>query len=108
MSPMNNSAVNPDFVQGQIISRLNLDYLPEDERIKLLDSMAEVISQRVLLKVLATLPKEKSEKLASLLDQDADEEVSKFMEENVNDFLSILQNEIDAVTSELSALAKKA
>lgn len=107
MSQKNSSAMNPDFIHGQIISRLNLDYLPEDERIKLLDSMAEVISQRVLLKVLASLPKDKSESLAGLLDQGADDEVSKFMEENVSDFLSILQNEIDSVCDELSALAKK-
>lgn len=107
MNSTGGAAINPDFIQGQIISRLNLDYLPEDDRIKLLDSMAEVISQRVLLKVLAGLPKDKSEKLAAFLDQGADDEVSKFMEENVSNFLTILQGEIDAVSNELSALTKK-
>jgi hypothetical protein len=106
MNIVNAGAVNPDFIQGQIISRLNLDYLPEAERVKLLDSMAEVVSQRVLLKVLQTLPKDKSEALAKLLDEGADNEVAKFMEENVSDFLTILQTELDAVTNELTLLTK--
>jgi len=99
--------VNPDFIQGQIISRLNLDYLPEEDRIKLLDSMAEVISQRVLLKVLESLPKEKSEELAKLLDTGEDSQVAEFMENNVSDFLAILQGEIDSVSEELIKVIQK-
>lgn len=106
MNIVNAGAVNPDFIQGQIISRLNLDYLPEAERVKLLDSMAEVVSQRVLLKVLQTLPKDKSEALAKLLDEGADNDVAKFMEDNVSDFLTILQTELDAVANELTLLTK--
>lgn len=107
MSLSNGSIANSDFIQGQIISRLNLDYLPEEDRIKLLDSMAEVISQRVLLRILAGLPQDKSEMLAGLLDNGNDDEVGRFIEENVSGFLSILQEEIDAVSNELSALIKK-
>lgn len=106
MNAVNTGAVNPDFIQGQIISRLNLDYLPEADRIKLLDSMAEVVSQRVLLKVLQTLPKDQSESLAKLLDEGADNEVAKFMEDNVPNFLTVLQTELDAVTNELTLLTK--
>jgi hypothetical protein len=107
MEDKKKTVVNPDFIQGQIISRLNLDYLPEEDRIKLLDSMAEVISQRVLLKVLETLPKEKSEELAKLLDTGEDDGVAEFMENNVSDFLTILQSEIDAVSDGLVKAVQK-
>jgi len=96
----------PDFIQGQIISRLNLDYLPEADRIKLLDSMAEVINQRILLRVLAGLPKDKSGALAKLLDKGEDSEVAEFMDENVPDFLAVMQQEIDAVSNELESASK--
>lgn len=107
MEDKKTSIVNPDFIQGQIISRLNLDYLPEEDRIKLLDSMAEVISQRVFLKVLETLPKEKSEELAKLLEVGGDDGVAEFMENNVADFLTILQTEIDAVSEDLIKATQK-
>ncbi len=107
MEDQKKSLVNPDFIQGQIISRLNLDYLPEEDRVKLLDSMAEVVSQRVFLKVLESLPKEKSEELAKLLDTGSDDQVAEFMENNVADFLKILQTEIDAVSEGLIKASQK-
>jgi len=107
MDEKKQAVLNPDFIQGQIIARLNLDYLPEEDRIKLLDSMAEVISQRVFLKVLETLPKDKSEQLAKLLDAGDDDQVADFMEKNVIDFLTILQMEIDAVSEGLIKASQK-
>ncbi|MDD2758511.1 MAG: hypothetical protein PHD72_04050 [Patescibacteria group bacterium] len=106
MDSSNTISTNQNFIQGQIIARLNLDFLPEADRIKLLDDMAEVINQRLLLKVLETLPKDKSDVLAKLLDEGTDDEVKIFMEKNVPDFLVILQTEIDAVSDEIAALVK--
>lgn len=106
MDSSNTAVTNPEFVQGQIMARLNLDFLPEADRVNLLDDMAEVINQRLLLKVLETLPEDKSDVLAEILDTGADDEVKIFMEKNVPDFLAILQAEIDAVSDEIAALVK--
>jgi len=90
-----------NFLNGQIISRLNLEYLPEEARIRLLDKISEVIQQRTLLKVFERVGESKREALGRILDKGGDGELEKFMGENVPNFLEILQTEIDAVTAGL-------
>ncbi|MFA5127395.1 MAG: DUF5663 domain-containing protein [Patescibacteria group bacterium] len=107
MNQNNTKPANLDFMRMNIMSRLNLDYLPEADRLKLLDSMTEVVEQRVFLNVLQTLSKDKNEALSVLLDEGQDEEISKFIEENVPEFINILQREIDTVSNDLASLIKK-
>lgn len=91
----------PNLIRDQILSALNLDYLPEDDRIKLLDTMAEVVNQRLLIRVFDQLEAGKAEALKKLLDQGSDTELSDFMQTNVPQFLIFLSEEAEAVKAGL-------
>ncbi|PIT88336.1 MAG: hypothetical protein COU29_00905 [Candidatus Magasanikbacteria bacterium CG10_big_fil_rev_8_21_14_0_10_36_32] len=91
------------FIHGQIMSQLNLDFLSEKERIELLDRMNDVINQRVLLRIFEQIGNRKQDVFTEVLEKGSDDELNIFIQNNAPNFLDILQEEIMAVKKDLIA-----
>lgn len=91
------------FINGQIMEQLNLNFLSEKERIELLDRMNEVINQRVLLRIFEQVGSRKQEIMTELLDKGTDKELEQFIRDNAPNFLEILQEEIMNLKKDLLA-----
>ena len=89
------------FIHGQIMSQLNLDFLSEKERIELLDRMNDVVNQRVLLRIYDQIGGRKQDAFTEALEKGADEELKMFIQNHAPNFLDILQEEIMAVKKDL-------
>lgn len=94
------------FVNDHILDLLKLDYLPDEEKAKLLDTMTEVINQRVFFRVGQSLDENKRNELLKLLDGESEDGAQKFLAVNVPDFLNILEEEIVNLKKELTARVK--
>lgn len=88
-------------VRDHIISLLDLEYLPDDEKAVLLDKMVEVVNQRVFLRVLDSFDEKKKEDFLSVMDSGTDVQVQTFVLEHVPDYAVYIAEETIVLKQEL-------
>ncbi len=86
-----------DFNEN-IITKLGLQKLPEEKRIKFLEQMTEIVLQRVMLRLMENLPVAEVAKANALADKP--EELIAFLSGKVEDFYGLLSSEVNAVKNE--------
>ena len=92
---MGNSAFSLD---ENIIAKLGLQDMPEKQRLKLLDQMAELVEKRAMIKVMETLPEEDVGEANKLADNP--EKLMEFLGAKVN-FGEIILDETEKLKNEL-------
>ena len=91
-----------DVTKGHIIDLLKLDYLPEDQRVILLDEMVELVNQKVLLRILESFSNTADHtKFISILDKGKDGELQQFIAARVPNFLALLTEETETLKQKL-------
>lgn len=88
-----------------ILDALKLDFLPEDNRIDVLDAMVENINERMLLKIFESLNPADQKSFSALLDSGNAAKTDAFVNEKIPNFLSILAHEIDQVKAKAQSYA---
>ena len=89
---------NNHLFKQNIIQALHLEALPDDQKIDLIDQMAALTEQRIILKLIDTL----SEKDAALFSQlTSDDEKIKFLRDKITNLDEIIKDEITQVKKEL-------
>jgi Mg/Co/Ni transporter MgtE len=84
-----------------ILSAFNLDSLPEEQRVVLLEQMTEVAEQRILLRILSGLSDEQKQTFESLMDNGDQSAVQLFFEQHVPDVLGIIEEETTRLKQDL-------
>ncbi|MCK9578677.1 hypothetical protein M0R01_04300 [bacterium] len=89
-----------------IIRELNLEYLPEDEQVKMIEEMSDVVYEKIILKVLEKLTDEDSVALTNFLSQEKLEDATNFINERIPNFEEIIDDEITNFQEELIKFSK--
>lgn len=87
-----------------IVAMLGLADLPDTERAKIVSELAEMVEERVLLRLADLLPKKKMNDFLSLIKLQNDDEISQFIEMNVPDFRKIIAEESLICKGELAKI----
>lgn len=92
---------NSDFkLDDNIIAKLGLQDMPEEQRLALLDQMAELVQKRAILRVMDSLPEEAIEEANRLADQP--EQLLEFLGTKV-DIGQLILEETERLKGELVA-----
>jgi len=93
--------VTNDIINDHIISLLNLEALPDEQRIGLIGQMVDVVNQRLLLRMLHEIDPAKKSEFNDLLDKGSDQELNQFVERNFPDFLDMIAEETIQLKEEM-------
>jgi len=94
-----NSQEYQQLIKTNIITELDLEDLENEKKIILIDKLAKLTEERVLLRILKGLTEEdiiEYEKIANNEDSKI-----KYLEQRIPDFINILQDEVVEVKKEL-------
>ena len=92
---MDNSAFSLD---ENIIAKLGLQDMPEEQRLKLLNQMAELVEKRAMIRVMEALPEDDIEEANKLSNEP--EKLMEFLGSKVN-FGEIILDETEKLKNEL-------
>jgi len=95
-----------DIINDHIISLLNLEALPDEQRISLMNQMVDVVNQRLLLRMLHEINPAQKPEFTKMLDEGTDEQLNKFIESNFPDFLDMIAEETIQLKEEMVNHAK--
>lgn len=88
-------------LNNQVFSVLNLEALPDAQKALMLDKMSNVVNQRLLARVFSFVDKEGEKKLKDILDKGTEQELQRFIEQNVPEFLDWVAEEITRLKAEM-------
>lgn len=89
-----------DAFKDNLMVQMGLQQLPDDKKAALLDSMSELVEQRVLLRLMNQLSDEDGKAFEALPKDDTETKIA-FLQEHVPDVAAIMDEEIMAVRSDL-------
>jgi hypothetical protein len=84
-----------------VLSVLNLEALPDSQKALMLDKMANVVNQRLLVRVFSSVEEVLQKKLKEILDKGTEQELQVFIEKNVPEFLDWVPEEIMKLKTEM-------
>lgn len=102
---------NPMFSVGNlnehVLSVLNLEALSPAQKALMLDKMANVVNQRLLVRVFSFIDESGQKKLKDILDKGTEQELQEFVEQNVPGFLDWVPEEVIRLKAEMIDNLKK-
>ena len=104
--------MNPQDIIAQgrtkLVAELNIGHLTEDEQTQILDRLGEVLTKRVMAKVLTMLPENEQQHLTTLIDAGQEEAAEALMNKFVPDLGKVVQDEVLAGIEEHKRLVNEA
>lgn len=91
-----------------IIKLLGIESLPEERKRFLVGRFADLVQQRVLLRILEVLPEAEQESFKKILMEGKTDEIQSFLGKNQIDMVKFLQEEVGNVKKDLSNITKEA
>lgn len=94
-----------EILSTNIIAELGLEALPEERRISIINKMADLVQQRVMLKIAELLPESDAAELQKLITEkgEADPAISAFIVEKIPTVPEMIREELVNVKKELIA-----
>jgi len=93
-------------MQQDLIKLLGLEELPYQEQIRLIDQATEILEYRVLERVLPELTAEQQDELKQAIEETG--AGLQYLEEHVENFTQIVQEEVKQVRKEMFATKEQA
>ena len=90
-----------------LIKLLGIESLPAENKVKLLEQVGELVEKRLILRVMEVLDEQKREAFISLLENNEQDQTIKFINSNIPEFASLLQEEVLNVKQELAELERE-
>jgi len=84
-----------------VLNAMNLESLPEAQKAIMLDKMANVVNQRLLVRVFEFLESAEQKQLKNILDKGTEQEMQCFIEKNVPEFLNWVPEEVMRLKTEM-------
>jgi len=88
------------LISMNILEELGLNYLPEEERNRLLNKMVEVVNKRITLRVIDELSDENYEIFSKLIERNPQEAID-FLVNKVDNFQDLIMDEIAKFKDEI-------
>ena len=102
-----NSKLNSNVIQEHILEQIKLDNLPEGQQVMLLKKMTDVISQRILGRILKKLDEKKQAIFFKILDNGSQDEQENFISQEIPDFFDVMFEEITKLKEQMVAHLEK-
>jgi len=96
-----------DLSQENIIKLLNIERLPDEQKIKIVGMAMELIEKRLFVRVHGSLPQDKQQGFNDLLEAHDQVALSNFINHNCPKFTDWITEEAVKVKQELSSLVKE-
>jgi hypothetical protein len=87
--------------KDNIIEALGIGSLPDDKKIELLEKCAELVQQRLLLRLVKSLSESKREQFTQVLDSGDQKRLEGFLAQEAPDFLDWVTEETEQVKQRL-------
>lgn len=97
---------NKNLLEKNIISELGLDDLSEEKKTGLINKISELVEKRITLRLMREIGKEKVNDFSKLEKQDDDAKM-KFLQDNVPNLESVIQEEVVKVKKEIIEESQK-
>ena len=91
----------------QLIKDAGLDKMPEDFQNEYKEQLLAQLQQRLGLAYMKELSEDQMKKLNKLIEEQKEEEISKFLEANIPNLQEVMKNTLEAFSSEVMESAKK-
>lgn len=89
--------------QETLIELFNLDKMPPEKMVEMVDRLSKLVFQSVLVRVLPTLSEEDMKRYEELIESQEDgEAIFKFLENKVPDFGEIIKEEAEDLKLEIA------
>ena len=98
--------INKQVLQQNIIDELNLQALDDDKKMKLIETMSDVVQKRLTLRVVQEMSDEHKNEFEKILDTDSGN-ISEFLQKVFPNFLDMVQEEIVVLKKDLIDKFKK-
>lgn len=89
-----------------IIRELNLEKLPEEEQVEMIEEMSDVVYEKIILRVLEKLSDEDSVSLTNLLNEEKFDEATNLINDKIPNFEQIIDEEVTDFQEELIKFSK--
>lgn len=93
--------------KDSIIKLLGIESLPDEQKLRIVDQSAQLVEQRVLVRILKTLPDNSRDEFQKILDSGQSEKMDKFLAEKVPDLFKYIDEETLVLKEELKALGEQ-
>lgn len=92
-----------EILGADIVAELGLDALPEEQRVRIVSKLSDLVQQRVMLHIAEKLSEADAIELQKLMTKkgESDPEVAAFVMKKIPDMPEVLKNEIIKVKREL-------
>jgi len=95
------------IVTDKLSALFSMSTVPEGRKALLVDKMANVVNQRLLLRLLDFLSSEKKEEFEKIIKKDhSDSDLENFLIKNVPDFINWVSEEIEKLQTEMKEILK--
>lgn len=91
-------------LEENIISLLDIQVLPDEQKLALLDKMSNLAQKRVSLRILERLDKDEQESFIAGVDKGDEKKVKEILDAKNIDVMAIAQEEIDKLKNELKVV----
>jgi len=89
-----------NLINRNIVNLLHLDLLKEDDRVRIINRMSDLVQKRVVIKIVEFLKENEIEKLVKLLADNTDEEIMRFLDDKVPHLEEIILFEVNKLKVE--------
>ncbi len=93
-------------VAENLIKALGIETLPDEQKARILDQCAGVIEQRLMLRLMESLPEEKQTELGTLVKDGKDQAINDFLGEMAPNFEDWIVDEAAQLKDELRGLGE--
>ena len=98
----------PSLPHANIIALLGIGSLPQDERVKIVESAVELVETRTIGRIFESLNDEDKERLAKAFDEKDADTITGILEKQNIDVAAVYEEEIERVKQELLATKEEA
>jgi hypothetical protein len=95
-----------DIVQANVISLLNLENLPDEDKAAMLEKIVGWVEKRVFARILEQLSAEKKAEFLEFLEKNNQSALQDFITANVPNYFALIEEETVAARKELADFNK--
>jgi hypothetical protein len=93
---------NQLFDEQNIIAILGIQNLPDEQKLRIVDKVSELVQKRLLTRLLGALSDKDQETFMQLLNSQEQEPLDDFLNSHVPDFPAWLEEEVNKIKLELA------
>jgi len=101
--------MNEEVLKKEIVKRLGIEALPDEEQNELIDQVNEALITRIVFETMEKLPEDKVDEFKSMLESETTtaEEVDKYIRDNIENYDEFLGGVVESFFKDMEKSIKE-